>query len=422
VVGLGYVGLPLVRAFAHSGYGVLGFDIDASKVNKLNKGISYIHHIPDQLIRSLRKKKKFEATDDFARASEVDALILCVPTPLTQTREPDVSYLVNTARAIAPYLQKKQIVVLESTTYPGTTEELILPILEEGSGLCAGKDFYLAYSPEREDPGNPDYATCTIPKVVGGIDKQSTRLAEALYASIVTEVVVVSNTRVAEACKLLENIYRCVNIAMVNELKMIFDRMDINVWEVIQAAATKPFGFQPFYPGPGLGGHCIPIDPFYLSWKAREFGAPAQFIELAGVINTAMPDYVMNKLTGALNTQGKALNNATILVIGASYKKNVDDTRESPSLELMARLQKKGARVSYHDPYVPVLPATRKHQLELKSVPLTPNRLRLQDAVLIATDHDCLNYDFIAKHAKLVLDTRNAVKTTGKTKAVIFKA
>ncbi len=421
VIGLGYVGLPLVREFAGKGFKVIGFDVDSAKVEALGAGRSYIKHIPSSLIETLISKRHFEATTDYSRLSDVDCVLICVPTPLDDMRQPDLSYVVKSVESISKTLGKGQLVVLESTTYPGTTDQVVKPLLES-SGLECGADFYLAYSPEREDPGNPDFGTGTIPKVVGGIDAASGEIAAALYGRIVTNVVQVSSTRVAESTKMLENIYRAVNIALVNELKVLFDKMDIDVWEVIDAAATKPFGFQAFYPGPGLGGHCIPIDPFYLSWKAREFDAPTRFIELAGEINTSMPDYVVSKLADALNTVAKPLKDSKILVLGAAYKKDVDDHRESPSIIIIEKLQAKGADVNYNDPHIPRFARQRKHNITLESVPLTDSLLESQDAVLIATDHSIYDYEWIVRHSKIVLDTRNATKGVTEDRQKIFKA
>jgi UDP-N-acetyl-D-glucosamine dehydrogenase len=409
IIGLGYVGLPLARAFAGGGYPVLGFDIDQGKVERLERGESYIGHIGPDAIREMREKK-FQATSNFDRLDEPDAIIICVPTPLTEAREPDLSYIVSTAKAVAAQLRPGQLVVLESTTYPGTTREVVRPILEEG-GLVAGEDFFLAFSPEREDPGNAAHSAPVIPKVVGGMDARSLEVAAALYEKVVVRVVRVSSPEVAEACKILENTYRAINIALVNELKVLYDRMGIDVWEVIEAAKTKPFGYQAFYPGPGLGGHCIPIDPFYLSWVARKYGMTTRFIELAGEINTAMPMYVVNKVAEALNQQGKPIKGSKIALLGMAYKKDVDDSRESPGLELMELLLKGGADVSYNDPHIPQLPPTRKHpQLRLTSQPLTPEYLQAQDCVLIVTDHSAYNWAWVLEHSRLVVDTRNATR------------
>ena len=421
VVGLGYVGLPLVREFIRGGVKVLGFDVDDRKVKALRAGKSYIEHIPSRVIREMIKSGRFSATTDFKQLRKPDCILICVPTPLSKMREPNLSYVEATARTIARTLRTGQLVVLESTTYPGTTKEVMLPILTAG-GLKVGKDFYLAFSPEREDPGRTDYTTKTIPKVVGGIDKDSLAVASACYRIAIDNIVPVSSCEAAEATKILENTYRCINIALVNELKMLFDRMGLDVWEVIRAAATKPFGFTPFYPGPGLGGHCIPIDPFYLSWKAREYDMPTRFIELAGEINVHMPEWVINKLIYALNERSKSLKNSKILVLGLAYKKDVDDDRESPSYELIELLQEKGAKVDYNDPHVPRVPLTREHaQLAgMTSKKLTSAALKRYDAVLISTDHSAYDYQFIVKNAQLVLDTRNATDKvrTGRKKIV----
>ena len=421
VIGLGYVGLPLVTEFAKAGFKVLGFDIDQGKTDALNRGESYIHHIPSANIRSILDKNLLEATTDFSRAREADALLICVPTPLTAHQEPDLSYIESTGLSIAPHLRPGQLIVLESTTYPGTTEEVLQPVLESGGAVC-GKDFLLAYSPEREDPGNATFSTGKIPKVIGGCDANALDAADALYSEIVISTVRVSSARSAEAVKLLETIFRSVNIALVNELKLIYTKMDIDIWEVIEAAATKPFGYMPFYPGPGLGGHCIPIDPFYLSWKAREYGIATRFIELAGEVNTAMPEYVVSCLMNALNERGKALKGARVLVLGVAYKADVDDTRESPGLTLIEIMQSRGAVVDYNDPFVPQLAASRRFDLKLKSVDLTPTTLAEYDCVLIATAHTAYDYDFIVEHAQLVLDTRNATKNVTQHRDRIHKA
>ncbi|HWL94261.1 MAG TPA: nucleotide sugar dehydrogenase, partial [Phycisphaerae bacterium] len=376
VMGMGYVGLPLARTFGKAGYSILAFDVDPQKIKMLNAGKSYIKHIPDSQIQTLIDSKRFRATSDMAELGKPDVIVICVPTPLSKTRDPDMSYVESTAHAIAKTLRKGQLITLESTTYPGTTRDLVRPILEKGSSLRAGKDFFLAYSPEREDPGRKDYTTETIPKVVGGIDRNSLRLAMALYSNSIAKAVPVSNCEAAEAAKILENVYRCVNIAMVNELKVLFDKMGIDVWEVIDAAKTKPFGFSAFYPGPGLGGHCIPIDPFYLTWKARQYGESTRFIELAGEINTHMPDYVINRLTAAMNDRKKPLRGSRILVLGLAYKKDVDDIRESPSIELIHLLQARGAKVDYNDPFVPRTHKGREHDLRMTSVVLTPANLK----------------------------------------------
>jgi UDP-N-acetyl-D-glucosamine dehydrogenase len=421
IIGLGYVGLPLARAFTDRGIAVLGFDVDATKVIKLQRGESYIGHIPDELVRSMREHH-FEATDRFIRLDEPDAIIICVPTPLTDTREPDLTYVVNSARAVAERLRPGQLVVLESTTYPGTTRNVVQPILE-AKGLKAGRDFFLAFSPEREDPGNPNFSAPTIPKVVGGLEPHSLELASALYSKVVSRVVPVSSPEVAEASKILENTYRAINIALVNELKVLYDRMGINVWEVIDAARTKPFGFQAFYPGPGLGGHCIPIDPFYLTWIARKFGLSTRLIELAGEINTAMPAYVVSRVADALNAHSKPIKGSKITLLGMAYKKDVDDPRESPGFELMELLLEKGAIVQYNDPHIPVLPAMRHYpHLRMASQDLTPEYLASRDCVLIVTDHSAYNWAWIAEHAPLLVDTRNALKDQDAHRAKIVRA
>jgi len=407
VIGLGYVGLPLAIAFADKGFPVLGFDIDQSKVDAVMASESYIKHLDGDGLARVVQAGKLEATTDFARLETSDVIMICVPTPLTPQREPDMSYVVETARQIKKTLRTGQLVVLESTTYPGTTDELLKDILEE-SGLVCGQDFYLAFSPEREDPGNPDFGTTTIPKVVGGLDQISGDLAENLYAKAIARTVRVSSARAAEATKLTENIFRAVNIALVNELKMVYDRMDIDVWEVLDAAATKPFGFMRFSPGPGWGGHCIPLDPFYLAWKAREYGQSTRFIELAGEVNVTMPAYVIEKLQLALNDRAKAVKNSHVLVLGLAYKKDIDDPRESPAFELIHQLLTLGAKVSYHDPYIPTAPSMRSWpQLPaMHSVDLSVENLEAADAVLIATDHSAVDYQFVADHATLVVDTR----------------
>ena len=409
VIGLGYVGLPLVELFAGGGFPVLGLDVDEVKVGHLRAGRSYIGHIASERVAALRDRGRFEATTDFSRLAEADAVVICVPTPLGKHREPDLGAVVATGRAIGRHLQPGQLVVLESTTYPGTTRDVLRPELEAG-GLRAGRDFFLAYSPEREDPGNPKFSAGNIPKVVGGWDEASGALARALYGAVVPVVVPVSSCEVAEACKILENTYRAVNIALVNELKVVFDRMGIDIWEVIDAAKTKPFGFQAFYPGPGLGGHCIPIDPFYLTWAARGLGLHTRFIELAGEINTAMPHHVLDRVTAALNDRGRALKGSRVMVLGAAYKPDVDDCRESPAVELMELLQDRGAIVVYNDPHVPTLPPLRGHTIRLQSVALTPESLAAQDCILIATDHKVYDYDFIIRNSPLVVDTRGATR------------
>ncbi|MBF0129338.1 MAG: nucleotide sugar dehydrogenase [Alphaproteobacteria bacterium] len=424
VIGLGYVGLPLARAFAGKGFSCLGFDVDPAKVEALNAGRSYIRHIADADIAAMRATGRFEATGDFRRIAEADALLICVPTPLTRHREPDMSFIVGTGEAIAPHLRPTQLVVLESTTYPGTTTEVLRPILER-SGLKAGEDIFLAFSPEREDPANPDFTTSTIPKVIGADDDMARSLASALYGAIVERLVPVSSTATAEAVKLTENIFRSVNIALVNELKLIFTRMGIDVWEVIEAAKTKPFGFMPFYPGPGLGGHCIPIDPFYLTWKAREFEVATRFIELAGQINTAMPAYVVDVLAEALGQRfERSLKGSRVLLLGMAYKKNVDDTRESPALKLIELIEKRGAVVDYHDPFVPVVPMTREHPefAGRRSVPLTAEALSRYHAALICTDHDSVDYAELVRGCPLVVDTRNATRDVVHGRERIVKA
>lgn len=419
VMGLGYVGLPLVREFTRGGFDVIGFDVDERKVAALNGGKTYIRHLPASLFTPLIKKGQFVPTTDMKLLRKADAIIICVPTPLTKTRDPDISYVEGTARTIRPNLRKGQLVILESTTYPFTTREVVQPELD-ATGLKLDEDYFLAYSPEREDPGRIDFTTRDIPKVVGGMTARSGALAAMLYGQVVTRVVPVSTCEVAEACKIVENVYRCVNIALVNELKVVFERMGIDVWEVINAAKTKPFGFQAFYPGPGLGGHCIPIDPFYLTWKAREFGAATRFIELAGEINTSMPEYVIHRVIDGLSSQGKAIKGAKVLVLGLAYKKDVDDVRESPSVILIEMLQKRGAKVSYHDPFIPVAKEMREHHIAgMKSVPLTPQNLRKFDCVLISTDHTNVDYDMVVHHARLVVDSRNATANVKNPRNVV---
>jgi UDP-N-acetyl-D-glucosamine dehydrogenase len=424
IIGLGYVGIPLALTAAKAGFSVLGFDIDEPRVQQLNRGESIIKHIPSAAIGEAVAEKRFEATARFDRLHEPDAILICVPTPLTKHREPDLSFVVHTAQAIAPHLRKGQLVVLESTTYPGTTEEVIKPILE-ATGLKSGEDFFLAFSPEREDPGNPHFGTATIPKVIGGDGPEALALADALYQQLVVRTVPVTSAATAEAVKLTENIFRAVNIALVNELKIVYDAMGIDVWEVIDAAKTKPFGFMPFYPGPGLGGHCIPIDPFYLTWKAREYDISTRFIELAGQVNTRMPYRVVDKLVEAVDRRaGKAFARSRVLLIGVAYKKNVDDMRESPSLKLIELIEARGAEVDYHDPYIPVIPMTREHAALAgrKSVPLDAGSIAGYDAVLIATDHDNVDYKHLVEHAKVVVDTRNACARAGLASDRIIKA
>jgi UDP-N-acetyl-D-glucosamine dehydrogenase len=386
IIGLGYVGLPLVEVFHKAGFHITGFDVDKKKVNMLKTGKSYIKHIPSKNIDKLSKSKRFRVTTDFLNLKKMDCILICVPTPLTKHREPNLSFVFNTTRSIAKYLRRGQLIVLESTTYPGTTDEDMKEILEE-TGLKAGKDFYLAYSPEREDPGRKDFTTSKIPKVVGGYTKNCLKVAKALYDSIVVQTIPVSSTKAAEATKLLENIYRAVNIALVNEMKMLFERMGINIWEVIEASKTKPFGFQAFYPGPGLGGHCIPVDPFYLTWKAREYDFPTRFIELAGEINTSMPFYVLRKVGEALNKSGKSIKGSKILILGLAYKKDVDDVRESPSFALIELMKEKGAKVAYNDPYVTRTKKMRHYDLKMSSVPLTEKNIKKYDCIVISTDH-----------------------------------
>ena len=420
IIGLGYVGLPLIREFSFSGIKVIGFDIDNKKVNLLNAGKSYIKHIPDKIVNECLKKG-FMATIDFSYLKNTDAIIICVPTPLSEHREPDLSYIIDTSKIVSKYLQADQLVILKSTTYPGTTEEIVLPILEE-SGLKAGSDFNLAYSPEREDPGNEYFTTSKIPVIVGGYTPKCSKLTCAVYSKIGIKTIPVSSTRVAEAAKLLANIYRAVNIALVNELKIIFSKMDIDIFEVIEAASTKPFGFSPFYPGPGLGGHCIPIDPFYLSWKAREYKHSTRFIELAGEINSSMPDYVVDRITEALNKHGRALQGSKILILGMAYKKNVDDMRESPSLKIMDLLIKKGAKVEYSDPYIPELPKTRQYSFRKKSIELTEENIRSYDLIVVVTDHDKFDKELIFNNAKLIVDTRNMFRVDKLKDGKIYKA
>jgi UDP-N-acetyl-D-glucosamine dehydrogenase len=421
IIGCGYVGLPLGLRFAEAGHRVVGFDTDPFKVTKLNEGQSYIGHIPSPKIQQHVLSKHFCATSDFSKLAGMDAVLICVPTPLDQRREPDLSYVEQTARSIQPHLQRGQLIVLESTTYPGTTEELVLPILEANGLRCPvahgldaehiATDFFLAFSPEREDPGNKQYGLAQIPKVVGGVNPPSGRAAVSLYAQIVARVVPVSSTRAAEMAKLLENIFRCVNIALVNELKQLSLRMGIDIWEVIDAAATKPFGFMPFYPGPGLGGHCIPVDPFYLSWKAREYDFATRFIELAGEVNTAMPYHVVDAVASALNDRQKALKGSRVLVLGVAYKKDVDDLRESPTLKIMQLLSERGACMDYNDPYFPQLHKMRHYDYTaMRSVELTPAKVAEYDCVVIATDHSSYDYAAIVEWAKLVVDSRNATR------------
>ena len=422
IIGLGYVGLPLAKAFIEGGFRILGFDVDQKKIDELNAGRSYIGHLSSEWIAKCIKNESLQVTSDMGRLDEPDAILICVPTPLTDSRDPDLSYVESTAHQIAARLRSGQLVVLESTTSPGTTRDVMLPILAAG-GLTCGKDFYLAYSPEREDPGNPDFSAGRIPKVIGGYDEMSAQLAEQLYECAVSEVVPVSSCEVAEACKVLENTYRAVNIALVNELKKVFDRLGIDVWEVINAAKTKPFGFQAFYPGPGLGGHCIPIDPFYLSWVARKFDVPTRFIELAGEVNASMPDYVVERVSLALNDARKAVNGSKICILGIAYKRDVDDPRESPSFRIIELLEARGAVISYSDPHVPRLPKMRHHHIrEMASCELTKDYLAAQDCVVIVTDHAAVDYEFLAAHSKLIIDTRNALSALSSARATIVKA
>jgi UDP-N-acetyl-D-glucosamine dehydrogenase len=421
IIGLGYVGLPLARAFSAQGFTVLGFDIDPDKIEKIHRDVSYIGHMSAETLKAMRDQG-FEATGDFDRLGTPDAVIICVPTPLTEAREPNLTYVINSAKAVAATLRPGQLVVLESTTYPGTTREVVLPILER-TGLRAGEDFFLAFSPEREDPGNPAHSAPHIPKVVGGLEANSAELADALYAEVVVRTVRVSSLEVAEACKILENTYRAVNIALVNELKVLYERMGIDVWEVIEAAKTKPFGFQAFYPGPGLGGHCIPIDPFYLTWAARRHGLTTRFIELAGEVNTAMPDYVVTRVVNALNEAGKPVKGSRICILGMAYKKDVDDPRESPGFELLHLLLSRGALVTYNDPHISRLPPMRQYpHLDMQSAELTAEFLRFQDCVLIVTDHSAYDWDWIVEHAALVVDTRNATRAVAQKQGHILRA
>ena len=422
VVGLGYVGLPLIHAFVNAGFSTLGFDVDSEKIAQLGQGRSYIKHIPSEWIQTWQTDSKFSATDDMRRMEEADVILICVPTPLTENRDPDLKYVELTAETIADSLRIGQLIVLESTTYPGTTKDVLSPILAK-SGLTIGEDYFVAYSPEREDPGNPDFSASRIPKVIGGMDPASLKLAEALYGQAVVETVPVSSCEIAEACKILENTYRSVNIAMVNELKMLFDQLGVDIWEVIDAAKTKPFGFQAFYPGPGLGGHCIPIDPFYLSWLARRHEIPTRFIELAGEINSQMPKYVIHQLADALNQVGKPIRGSKIGLLGVAYKKDVDDPRESPSFKLMELLLEKGGEVSYNDPHIPVLPAMRHYDVpQLTSETLDEDFLASQDVILIATDHSAYDWPFIVRHSQLIVDTRNATASVSEGREKIFKA
>jgi UDP-N-acetyl-D-glucosamine dehydrogenase len=424
IIGLGYVGLPLSLRFAQCGSQVLGLDIDSAKVDKLNVGQTYILHIPEAEISSAVSQGHFSATTDFSRAAECTALIICVPTPLAAGNEPDLSYVLNTGRAIAPHLQKGQLVVLESTTYPGTTDTELREVLEAGSGLVAGQDFHLAFSPEREDPGNPLSDVSRIPKVIGGLTPACQKLAMEIYGKAIQTLVPVDSCRIAEAVKLTENIFRAVNIAMVNELKVVYDKMGIDIWDVIAAAKTKPFGFMPFYPGPGLGGHCIPIDPFYLTWKARQYGQETRFIELAGQVNTAMPAYVIQRCRDALASQGKELNGSRVLLLGIAYKPNVDDDRESPAYVLWEMLEAESATVEYHDPHVPVIRPSREHShfAGRENLPLDAAAVAGFDLVLLATNHQGVDYPMIAENARLIVDSRNAFGSLLKGQTHYFKA
>lgn len=430
VVGLGYVGLPLGLEFAIKGFKTIGFDVDPTKVDFLSRGETYIKHISAEKINKAKSTQNFEATTNFSRLTETDAIIICVPTPLNEHREPDMTYVKNSAEIVAKHLRKGQLISLESTTYPGTTDELLQPLFENSQIIqgksdkkfVAGEDFYLAFSPEREDPNNQDYATSTIPKVVGGSTPKCLELACALYDNVIIKTVPVSSTRAAEAAKLLENIYRSVNIALVNELKMVFDRMKIDIWEVIGAAKTKPFGFHAFYPGPGLGGHCIPIDPFYLTWKAREYEINTKFIELAGEINIYMPYYVVEKSMEALNEHKKALNGSKVLILGAAYKKDIDDMRESPTLKLIEIFREKGAEVDYNDPYVLKLPKTRKYEYDMSSIDLTKENLNKYDLVVASTDHSIYDYKFIYENSRIIIDSRNAFGERNICGEKIYKA
>ena len=424
IVGLGYVGLPLSLQFARSGVSVLGLDVDPAKIESLNSGRSYIKHIESSAIAEHVKGKMFEASADFSRIKEVEAVIICVPTPLNKNREPDISFIINTGKSIAPHLHKGVLVVLESTTYPGTTDEDLRYVLEAGSSLKAGTDFHLAFSPEREDPGNPNSKVAVIPKVIGGYTPACLEHAKAVYGKAIKTLIPVSSCRTAEATKLTENIFRSVNIALVNELKVVYSAMGIDVWEVIDAAKTKPFGFMAFYPGPGLGGHCIPIDPFYLTWKAREYVQNTRFIELAGEINTAMPEYVVNRAGEALNAQKKAINGSKVLIVGLAYKADVDDDRESPSYVLLNLFQHRGAEVAYYDPYVPVIRPTREHPhwAGMKSVPWNKETLGSYDVVLIATKHASVNYRELGEWSKCIVDTRNAMAGIPLKQGQLWKA
>jgi UDP-N-acetyl-D-glucosamine dehydrogenase len=424
IIGLGYVGLPLSLQFARSGVSVIGLDIDQEKIDSINSGKSYINHISSDDILEQNKANKLEASTDFSRVKEVEAVLICVPTPLNKNREPNISFVLDTGRAIAPHIRKGSLVVLESTTYPGTTDTDLRKVIEEGSDMKAGEDFHLAYSPEREDPGNPDSKVAIVPKIIGGYTENCLQMAEQLYSLAVRETVPVSSCRAAEATKLMENIFRSVNIALVNEIKLVFAEMDIDIWEIIEAAKTKPFGFMPFYPGPGLGGHCIPIDPFYLTWKAREYNRPTKFIELAGEVNTSMPDYVLSRVAEALNEKGKSINGSNILIIGLAYKADVDDCRESPSFNLMDKLHNLGSRISYYDPHLPEVPQTRDHAhwAGFKSVEWDKEMLRKCDLAVIMTAHKSVDFEQLGQWVPMILDTRNAMSGIKIGSAKIFKA
>lgn len=421
IVGLGYVGLPLARAVHNAGYPVLGFDVDPRKVKALTEGETYLDHLGPELTRELAASDRFEATDDDSRLSGADVILLCVPTPLGPHNEPDLTYVLDSTRMCAKGLRPGQLIVLESTTYPGTTRDEMGPVLE-ATGLSMGTDFFVAYSPEREDPGRVGLSTETIPKLVGGVDPVSGELSRIFYESCIADIHFVESAEIAEAAKLLENIYRAVNIALVNELKVLLTDMDIDVWKVIEAAKTKPFGFQAFYPGPGLGGHCIPIDPFYLTWKAKEIGRTTKFIELAGEINRDMPRYVVSRVIGALNDIGHSLKGANVLVLGVAYKPDIDDMRESPAAEIIDLLEAGGADVSYHDPHVPLFPRMRRHDIKLESIPLDQDRLAASDVVLIVTDHRAVDYAFVGQHARLIVDSRNAMADVTDPAATVVKA
>ncbi|MBU3684146.1 MAG: nucleotide sugar dehydrogenase [Phycisphaerales bacterium] len=423
IVGLGYVGLPLAHACLKAGYKVVGFDIDQRKIDAIKAGKPYIVHLGQDFFDYIKSNEGFLGTADPKDLQKADAILICVPTPLGHHKEPDLSYVLDSTKLVAKVLRKGQLVTLESTTYPGTTRDEMGPILD-ATGLKRNEDYFLAYSPEREDPGNPNFSASVIPKLVGGTDEVSGKLAYALYSRVVSKAHFVSSAEVAETAKLLENIFRAVNIALVNEMKTVLTDMNIDVWEVIQAASTKPFGFMPFYPGPGLGGHCIPIDPFYLTWKAKEVGRNTRFIELAGEVNTAMPHYVVDRTQGALNDDRKSVKGARVLVMGVAYKKNIDDSRESPSAEIIELLRDRGAEVTYHDPFIPTYPSMRRYRIDLKSVPLTPDTLRATDCVLILTDHDAVDYGMLSEHATLVVDTRNAMASVppSKRRARVVKA